>query len=89
MDGQIANSEGKFKFPDIDEPKYAHRSGRASYDINDRSTTITLDPEYPQENRIARDPVSGVNTVEPYQDFKAYADKNGLKKNIYNQVLFK
>lgn len=89
MDGQIANSEGRFKFPDIAEPKYAHRSGRAAYDINDRSTTITLDPEYKPSQRIARDPKTGANKVEPYQDFKAYADKNGLKKNIYNQILFK
>lgn len=88
MDGQIANSEGKFKFPDITEPKYAHRSGRAAYDINDRSTTITLDPEYPQESRIQRDPKTGENSVSPYQDFKSYAKDNNLKTNIYGEVLF-
>jgi len=88
MDGQIANKEGKFKFPDISEPKFAHRSGRASYDINDRSTTITLDPEFPPESRIERDPKTGKNKVVPYQNFDAYAKEKGLIKNRYGEVLF-
>jgi hypothetical protein len=89
MDGQIANSEGKFKFPGISEPKYAHRSGKASFDINDRSTTITLDPEFPPESRIQRDVKTGKNKVVPFQNFKQYAESQNLKINRYGEVLFK
>ena len=89
MDGQIANKEGKFKFPGISEPKYAHRSGKAAFDINDRSTTITLDPEFPPESRIQRDVKTGKNEVVPYQDFKAYAESQNLRVNRYGEVLFK
>jgi len=86
MDGQIANKEGKFKFPDVGY-KYAHRSGVARFDINDRSTTITLDEEFPPESRIQRDK-DGNNKVAPYENFKSYADKQGLKINRYGEVLF-
>jgi len=89
MDGQVANKEGKFKFPGISEPKYAHRSGRAAYDIHDRATTINRDPEFPPESRIERDPKTNENKVVPYQSFKEYAEKKGLKVNRYGEVLFK
>jgi hypothetical protein len=88
MDGQIANKEGKFKFPDISDPRFAHRSGNPAFDINDRATTITLDPDFPPESRIERDPVTGKNKVVPYKDFKTYAGEKGLVKNKYGQYLF-
>jgi hypothetical protein len=88
MDGQIANKEGKFLFPN-GQRAFAHRSGVAKWDINDRSTTITLDPEFPPESRIQRDVKTGKNKVVPFQNFKEYAEKQNLRVNRYGEVLFK
>jgi len=88
MDGQIANKEGKFLFPN-GQRAFAHRSGVAKWDINDRSTTITLDPEFPPESRIERDVKTGKNKVVPFQNFKEYAEKQNLRVNRYGEVLFK
>jgi hypothetical protein len=86
MDGQIADKDGNFIYPNgVVAP--AHRSGVAEYDINDRAVTINLDPEYPQETRIQRDPKTGVNEVKPHQDFKEYAKDNNLRRNIYGEYL--
>lgn len=88
MDGQIANEEGKFLFPN-DNYSYAHRSGVAKWDINDRSTVVTLDPDYPANKRIQRDPKTNENSVKPYQNFEQYAKDNNLTRNIYGELLFK
>jgi hypothetical protein len=87
MDGQISNKEGQFLYPN-GQYAYAHRSGVAKWDINDRSTTITLDPDFPPETRIVRDPKTGENKVQPFQSFKEYAENNNLKRNIYGEYLF-
>jgi hypothetical protein len=89
MDGQRANAKGEFRYPGNTGWHKQRQSGVAKYDINDRCTTINRDPEYPPESRIVRDPKTGKNTVEPYQDFKQYADKKGLKVNRYGETLFK
>jgi len=89
MDGQVANKEGKFKFPNVDEPKFAHRSGVAAYDIHDRATTINRDPEFPPESIIERDPVTQKNKVVPFRSFEDYAKDKGLTTNRYGEVLFK
>jgi hypothetical protein len=88
MDGQIANKEGKFLFPN-GQRAFAHRSGVAKWDINDRSTTITLDPDFPVESRIERDVKTGENKVVPFQTFEEYAKTQGLVRNRYGEVLFK
>ncbi len=88
MDLQIANKEGKFLFPN-GQRAFAHRSGVKKWDINDRSTTITLDIDFPPDSRIARDPKTGKNKVVPFQSFREYADKNNLRINKYGEVLFK
>jgi len=87
MDGQIANKEGKFKFPEVGY-KFAHNSGVAKFDINDRSTTITLDEEFPPESRIERDPVTGENKVVPYKDFRTFAKEKGMTHNKFGEELF-
>lgn len=86
MDGQIANSEGKFRFPN-GQYSYAHQSGVAKWDINDRSSTNNVNPDYPPSTRIQRDK-DGNNITLPYENFESYAKKQGLVKNIYGQVLF-
>lgn len=88
MDGQIANNEGKFLYPN-GQRAYAHRSGVAKWDINDRSTTITLDPDFPPESRIQRDVKTGKNKVLPFTNFKEYAATQNLRVNRYGEVLFK
>jgi len=88
MDGQISNKEGKFKFPGISEPKFAHRSGKAAFDINDRSSTINVDPEFPPTSRIERDPVTGKNKVVPYKNFEQFAKEKGMTRNKFGQELF-
>lgn len=87
MDGQFANKEGKFKFPN-GQFSFVGQSGVAKWDINDRATTINVDPEYPPESRIERDPKTGKNKIVPYKNFETYAKDNNLKRNIYGQVLF-
>ncbi len=86
MDGNYANKEGKFEFPN--GWHYAGQSGVAKYDINDRSTTINVDPEYPQESRIARDPKTGKNKIIPYQNAESWAKANGLQRNKYGELLY-
>lgn len=88
MDNQLSNDKGQFLYPDIGYA-FPHRTGIAKYDINDRETTITEDPEFPPESRIQRDPNTGKNKVLPFEDFKSYAEKNNLKVNRYGEVLFK
>lgn len=88
MDNQLSNDEGKFLYPN-GSYYYPHRTGIAKYDINDRETTITEDPEFPPKSRIQRDPKTGKNKVLPFEDFKSYADKNNLVKNKYGEYLFK
>ena len=89
MDGQKANKKGKFLFPN-GQYSFASQSGVAKWDINDRSTTINQDPEYPPENRIARDPKTGKNSTVPYQNFETWAKSQNppLNKNRYGEYLF-
>lgn len=87
-DGKIANKEGKFLFPNGNY-YFAHRTGIAKWDIQDRSTVITIDEDFPPESRIARNPKTGKNEVLPYQSFTEYAKANNLTRNIYGQYLFK
>jgi len=86
MDLQIANKEGKFLYPEVGY-KFAHRSGLAKFDVNDRETVITLDEEFPPESRIQRDK-NGNNKVLPFESFKSYSEKLGMKTNKWGQVLF-
>ncbi len=86
MDGDYANKEGKFLFPN--GWHYAGQSGVARYDINDRSTTINIDPEYKPSQRIARDPKTNKNKIQPYTNALDWAKANGLKRNKYGELLF-
>ncbi len=86
MDGNYANKEGKFEFPN--GWHYAGQSGVARYDINDRSTTINIDPEYKPSQRIARDPKTNKNKIQPYTNALDWAKANGLKRNKYGELLF-
>ncbi len=85
MDGNYANKEGKFLFPS--DWHYAGQSGVAKYDINDRSTTINIDPEYKPSQRIARDK-DGKNKIIPYQNAETWAKANGLQRNKYGELLY-
>lgn len=87
IDGQYSNEKGQFFYPNGLGWKYPHRTGRASVDINDREDTITVDIEFPPESRIQRDK-DGNSKVLPFEDFKSYSEKLGMKTNKYGQVLF-
>lgn len=88
MDGQIANKKAEFRYPNGIVARQG-KSGVARYEINDRCDLLTLDPEFPPESRIQRDPKTGKNKVLPYQTFKEYADSQDLRINRYGEVLFK
>ncbi|MCP4253251.1 MAG: hypothetical protein GY775_07555 [Candidatus Scalindua sp.] len=87
MDGNYANKDGKFLFPN--GWHYAGQSGVARYDINDRSTTINIDPKYKPSQRIARDK-DGNNKIIPYQNATEWAKSQNppLKRNKYGELLF-
>lgn len=87
MDGQISNDKGQFLYPD-GKYHYPHRTGIAKYDINDREYTITIDPEYPPESIIERDPKTGKNKIVPYRSFEDYAADKGLVQNKYGEYLY-
>jgi hypothetical protein len=87
MDGDFSNAEGKFLYPD-GKWHFLGRSGNPKWDVNERGTTINVDPEYPPESRIQRDPKTGKNKIVPFRNFKDYADEKGLVKNKYGQYLF-
>jgi hypothetical protein len=87
MDGQKADENGYFTFPDGRKAPRGN-SGNPAWDINDRSTTITMMPEdnikdYARSERIKED-----IEIKPYRNFYDYAKDIGLKKNKYGQVLF-
>ncbi len=86
MDGQKANKEGKFRFPNGNYA-YAGESGVAKWDVNDRSSTANVDPEYPPETRIARDK-DGKNKIIPYQNAETWAKESGLQRNKYGELLY-
>lgn len=94
MDGQFANKEGKFEYPN-GQYSFLGRSGVAKWDINDRGTTVNIDPEYPPESRIQRVPVFDKklgkrvwrNKTVPYKNFPIYANEQGLVKNKYGEYL--
>lgn len=86
MDGQVANENGEFVYPNGTVAKQ-RQSGNPAYDINDRCTTFNRDPIYQESSRIQRDR-EGNNTVQPYINFKEYAKQQGMKRNRYGEVLF-
>lgn len=88
MDGQFANEEGKFLYPNGWGWKYLRQSGNPSFDINDRGRTINIDPEYPPESRLEKDK-NGNYQEKPFNTFKEYAERNNLRVNKYGEVLFK
>lgn len=88
VDGEIANEEGKFRYPD-GSYYYPGETGRPQWDIQDREEVIPLDEEYPPESQIERDPSTGQNVIMPYRSFEEYAKDNNLTKNRYGQYLFK
>lgn len=89
MDLQIADKNGEFLFPNGTSARM-RKSGVAAYDINDRQTLITLDPEYKPTQRIARNPKTGENKITPYTNAEQWAkDQNPpLKRNKYGELLF-
>ncbi len=88
MDGNYANKNGEFLYP----TGWArpHQTGVARYDINDRETTVAVDPEYLPSQRIARDPKTGKNKIIPYQNATEWAKSQNppLKRNKYGELLF-
>lgn len=90
MDGQAANNQGEFRYPNGTVARQ-RQSGNPAYDVNDRCTTVTEDPEYPPETRIARDPKTGKSKIVPYQNFETWAkdQKPPLRRNKYGEWLFK
>jgi hypothetical protein len=88
MDGQISNKNAEFRFPNGIVARQG-KSGVAAFEVNDRCDLLTLDPEFPPESRIQRDVKTGKNKVLPYVNFEEFAKSQGLRKNRYNQVLFK
>lgn len=87
MDGQVSNKEGKFRYPDGTIARQ-RESGNPRYDINDRCSTISVDPEYPPSTRIQRDPKTGDNKIKPYINADQWVRDNKLKRNIYGEILF-
>lgn len=83
MDGQVANNEGKFRYPD-GRYYYQRASGNPRWDIHDRCYTIQQDPDFPEETRGQRKE-DGSWSIEPYDDFKAYAEARGMKRNKWGQ----
>lgn len=88
VDGEIANSEGKFRYPDGNY-YFPRHTGRPEWDIQDREEVIPLDEEYPPESIIERNPKTGENKIVPYRSFEEYAKENNLRKNVYGEYLFK
>ena len=88
MDGKKSNSKGEFLYPDGNGWHRLRQSGIAKYDINDRGSTIVIDEEYPPESRIQRDPLTGVNSIQPYTNADDWVKAKGLKRNKYGEILF-
>jgi SPP1 gp7 family putative phage head morphogenesis protein len=90
MDGDFANEEDLFVYPNGATAPYPGMSGVARYDINDRETVIDVLPDYPPDERRGRDPNctgprSECTTVLSYQTFGPWAKSHGLRKNQYGQ----
>ena len=86
MDLQIANKKGLFLFPNGQRARM-RKSGVAKWDISDRQSLITLDPDYKPSQRIARNPQTGKNEILPFGNFTDWAKENNLTHNIYGQWL--
>ena len=83
LDGQRAEMiDGEFKFysSDVGWIRGPHLSGVPSFDINCRcALRPVIDGYEPTERRI-RD-----EGIQPYQTFKTWAEKSGVKANEYGQ----
>ena len=86
MDGQLSNTEGKFKYPD--GQFYFKGQQPAKWRINDRETTIPViqeidGPELRTRVNKAKDNKETVN----FQTFNEYAKENNIRVNRFGQPL--
>ena len=79
MDGQIANENGEFTYPDGTVAQQ-YNSGIAEFDINDRCTTIEIINGVEPELRRSRE-----DGIIPAQTFSEWAYSKGIEKSIYGE----
>lgn len=70
MDGQIADEEGYFAYPDGSKHRVPGSTGVAAYDINDRCRVVVEIKELPPAVRRQRD-----KGVQPYVDYETWAEQ--------------
>jgi len=88
VDGEIDKDGTGFLYPNGQKYITPRNTGVAAYDINDREKVVTFPAGIdPVERRRGRDPVTGETSVFDYKTFKEWAKENGLKRNIYGQLL--
>ena len=82
MDGQLADVNDEFHYPNGAVSKFPGGSGVAAYDINERCNTISIIPGQSPLLRRGKNPVTGETEVMSYKDFPEWADENDL---VYKQ----
>lgn len=70
MDGQIADEDGYFTFPNGTKARVPGSTGYAEYDINDRCRVVVEIKELPATIRMQRD-----KGVQPYVDYSTWAEQ--------------
>ena len=80
MDGQIADKDGFFTYPDGSKARVPGTTGNPAFDINDREIVITHIKELKPELRR----IKGEGIV-PDENFQSWSERKGLTKNIYGQ----
>jgi hypothetical protein len=78
MDGQIADQNDEFHYPNGAVSKFPGGSGNPAYDINERCNTINVLPGQDPLLRRGLNPVTGKSEIMTYKDFPEWAKDNDL-----------
>ena len=86
---RIDDENGFFTYPRGLKVRYQGNSGVAGYDINDRETSIEIIDGVSPTTRIGINPSTGKQEVIKFDQFPAWAKKNGLIKDDTGEFEYK
>lgn len=81
VDTDIEDDEGYFHYPGGVLVTFPGNSGVARFDINDRETTIEIIEGESPDERIGRNPLSGVNETMTFKDYPSWMESKGFTQN--------
>lgn len=82
VDGEIANEEGLFRYPDGNFYAGPGLTGKPQWDINDREVIIVTFPDIP--HKYERENINEKEVIKR-TNFEGWAKDNGITKNVYGQ----